>query len=267
MPHKIEWCTHTANPITGCRHGCPWCYARRMARRLAANPSAPHYGAVAAACWGDPFAPALSLEALEAMRRELVRARRPRRVFLGSMSDVACAGNWAILAGRRLVATWPNALVQHMIAGTCAQLPEHVFQILTKAPMNLIDYWPRNVWLGVSCPDTATGRDNVAALHVSATDQPDPRIRWASVEPLIDPAFDPQVLLCLDWVVVGAETGPGAPRPGTPKAEAIADAGLRIVAWAERHRVPVFVKKNLRRLRPAAFWPQRLPPGGEHPCP
>ena len=26
---KIEWCTHTWNPVTGCRHGCPYCYARK----------------------------------------------------------------------------------------------------------------------------------------------------------------------------------------------------------------------------------------------
>ena len=25
---RIEWCDHTWNPITGCRHGCEYCYAR-----------------------------------------------------------------------------------------------------------------------------------------------------------------------------------------------------------------------------------------------
>ena len=31
---KIEWCDSTWNPITGCRHKCPYCYARRMAERF-----------------------------------------------------------------------------------------------------------------------------------------------------------------------------------------------------------------------------------------
>ena len=31
---KIEWCDMTWNPITGCRHGCEYCYARRMTARF-----------------------------------------------------------------------------------------------------------------------------------------------------------------------------------------------------------------------------------------
>lgn len=31
---KIEWCSHTWNPVTGCFHGCPYCYARGIARRF-----------------------------------------------------------------------------------------------------------------------------------------------------------------------------------------------------------------------------------------
>ena len=25
---KIEWCDSTWNPVTGCLHGCEYCYAR-----------------------------------------------------------------------------------------------------------------------------------------------------------------------------------------------------------------------------------------------
>ena len=31
---KIEWCDMSWNPITGCLHGCNYCYARRMAKRF-----------------------------------------------------------------------------------------------------------------------------------------------------------------------------------------------------------------------------------------
>lgn len=34
---KIEWCDHTWNPITGCRHNCEYCYARRMTARFAGD--------------------------------------------------------------------------------------------------------------------------------------------------------------------------------------------------------------------------------------
>jgi DNA repair photolyase len=30
---KIEWCDATINPVVGCLHNCPYCYARRQARR------------------------------------------------------------------------------------------------------------------------------------------------------------------------------------------------------------------------------------------
>ena len=34
---KIEWCDHTLNIVTGCRHGCEYCYARTMSLRFSGN--------------------------------------------------------------------------------------------------------------------------------------------------------------------------------------------------------------------------------------
>jgi protein gp37 len=31
---KIEWCDSTWNPVTGCLHGCEYCYARKIAERF-----------------------------------------------------------------------------------------------------------------------------------------------------------------------------------------------------------------------------------------
>lgn len=31
---KIEWCDSTWNPVTGCLHGCGYCYAKRIAERF-----------------------------------------------------------------------------------------------------------------------------------------------------------------------------------------------------------------------------------------
>jgi DNA repair photolyase len=30
----IEWCDYTWNPVTGCKHGCPYCYAWKIAERF-----------------------------------------------------------------------------------------------------------------------------------------------------------------------------------------------------------------------------------------
>jgi hypothetical protein len=34
---KIEWCDRTWNPVTGCLHGCQYCYAERIAKRFCTN--------------------------------------------------------------------------------------------------------------------------------------------------------------------------------------------------------------------------------------
>ena len=31
---KIDWADATWNPVTGCLHGCEYCYARRIAERF-----------------------------------------------------------------------------------------------------------------------------------------------------------------------------------------------------------------------------------------
>ena len=31
---KIDWCDSTWNPVTGCLHGCEYCYARGIAERF-----------------------------------------------------------------------------------------------------------------------------------------------------------------------------------------------------------------------------------------
>lgn len=30
---SIEWADYSWNPVSGCKHGCEYCYARRMAVR------------------------------------------------------------------------------------------------------------------------------------------------------------------------------------------------------------------------------------------
>ena len=34
---KIDWCDSSWNPVTGCLHGCEYCYARSIAKRFGSH--------------------------------------------------------------------------------------------------------------------------------------------------------------------------------------------------------------------------------------
>lgn len=48
---KIEWCDSTWNPVTGCLHGCEYCYARKIAERFKGCDKSSTYGAYHQATW------------------------------------------------------------------------------------------------------------------------------------------------------------------------------------------------------------------------
>ena len=39
---RIEWADSTWNPVTGCYHDCPYCYAERTARRFSGCDNPPN---------------------------------------------------------------------------------------------------------------------------------------------------------------------------------------------------------------------------------
>src|SRR5258708_37493344 len=51
---SIEWAQHSWNPVTGCLHNCPYCYARDIAEEL----------------YEEKFAPTLHLARLDAPYRK-----------------------------------------------------------------------------------------------------------------------------------------------------------------------------------------------------
>jgi hypothetical protein len=159
----------------------------------------------------------------------------------------------------------------------------HTTLWLTKRPDLLVPQvpWPKNAHLGVS----VTGNKDAERItelfrrRAAMTCAWDPSVlMWASVEPLRDYDFDPTMLTGLGWVVVGVQTGGTATAnmrsrvgidthgDGTvdvTRGEALIVAAERIVDWCYDHKVPCFIKDNLRRLkhrnRPPMDWPRELP--------
>lgn len=178
----IEWTDATWNPVTGCTKvspGCKHCYAERLAARLQAMGN-PRYR--------NGFAVTLHPDQLTLP----LRWRRPRRIFVNSMSDLF---HEAV----------PAEYIERVF-DTMVQAEWHVFQVLTKRADRLAALapalpWPANVWQGVSVEsqDYTSRVDSLRAVPAA--------VRFLSVEPLLGP-IPALPLEGVDWVIVGGESGP-----------------------------------------------------------
>lgn len=186
---SIEWTDATWNPVTGCSKvspGCQHCYAERLAHRLKAM-GVPTYR--------NAFEVTLHPHVLE----RPLHWRRPRRVFVNSMSDL-------------FHEEVPEDFI-HSVFSVMARAPQHVFQILTKRADRLLEVasklsWPSNVWQGVSVESAAYTWRIDRLRRVPAT------VRFLSIEPLLGPIPD-LPLDGISWVIVGGESGYGH-RPADP---------------------------------------------------
>ena len=129
-----------------------------------------------------------------------LRWRKPRRVFVNSMSDLFHPG------------VSPDFIAQ--VFDVMRRADRHVFQVLTKRPERAAELsgglpWPPNVLMGTSVEDHRVS-DRVEALREIPA-----HIRFLSCEPLIGPAGDID-LDGVGWVIVGGESGPKA-RPMEPE--------------------------------------------------
>lgn len=217
---SIEWTESTWNPVRGCSRvspGCEHCYAQRMAHRFGA-PGGAYEGLTRLSRKGPQWTGRIKLvhEALD----EPLRWRRPRLVFVNSMSD---------LFHERVPLDFIRSVFE-----TMQQAHWHTFQVLTKRSERLAEIahvltWPKNVWMGVSveCERYLSRVDDLRKVPAN--------VRFLSLEPLIGPLPNLD-LEGIHWVIVGGESGPGA-RP-------MEESWVRdIQAKCERASVPFFFKQ------------------------
>jgi len=180
----IEWTETTWNPLTGCTKvspGCKHCYAERMSLRLQAMGQA-------------NYANGFDLTLHEHMLEVPLRWKKPRLVFVNSMSDLFHKDA-------------PEEFILRVF-DVMRRASWHVFQVLTKRADRLarmsprID-WPDNVWMGVSVERSDY------AFRIDHLRQTGAKIRFLSLEPLLGPLSGLN-LEGVDWVIVGGESGPGA---------------------------------------------------------
>ena len=177
----IEWTDATWNPVTGCTEvspGCDHCYAKTFAERFRGTEG--HY-----------FERGFDVQLRPDKLDQPLRWRRPRRIFVNSMSDL-------------FHDSVPDEYIARVFA-VMALAPQHTFQVLTKRHarmrslvshglLDMIDdpasdvrvkvpQWPLpNVWLGVSAENQQWSDIRIPAL----LDTP-AAVRFVSAEPLLGP--------------------------------------------------------------------------------
>ena len=179
----IEWTEATWNPVTGCTQvspGCAHCYAKTFAERWRGIP-------------GHPYEQGFELKLWPERLDQPLRWRRPRVIFVNSMSDL-------------FHEEIPEAFIEEVFR-VMGEANWHVFQILTKRHERLLELchrlpWPPNVWMGVSI-------ENRRFVHrADYLRQVPAAVRFISAEPLLGSLEDLD-LSGVDWLIAGGESGPG----------------------------------------------------------
>lgn len=206
----IQWTDATWNPVTGCTKvspGCAHCYAERITERLHGPGSFEEI--------------VLHPDRLEYP----LHWRRPRRVFVNSMSDL-------------FHENVPSEFIAECFA-VMGDAKQHTFQILTKRPARMKAVIedimcfsncppPANIWFGVSVENQHFADERIPLLLKTPA-----AVRFISAEPLLGPVYLSDIkerilpnmrgdnhihidaLRCfvpahIDWVICGGESGPNA---------------------------------------------------------
>lgn len=223
---------YVLNIITGCRHTCPWCYARGLVEhgRLKGTPSYP-YG----------FEPTFHPE------RIVKIGGKPKLIFLNDMGDVG--GDWTWKNGysrgehaieeNNKVDCYEDYIDPQAIANMMvlfAELnPQHILLLLTKRPewYGLAE-WPENVWCGF----TATNNEEYGERFYQMKHTGVKRNQmWVSLEPWLDSECPGGRISAIndyfDWLAIGGLSGKH-PRKLNDQS----------VAWVQSYQGCLFIKSN-----------------------
>lgn len=217
---NISWTDSTWNFLRGCSRvskGCMNCYAERMSNRFN-GPGEPYEGLAEDGKWTG------EVRVVDEHFGNPLRWSRPRMIFVNSMSDTFHEN----VSDETLIRAFK----------VMREANRHVYQVLTKRPERMASF-TRNVLPEVFGPDWLEGFPHVwFGTSVEDQETMDARgphllntpgyVRFLSVEPMLAPI---RPMLRLDaegrdvtdlpglwdsgdsrihWVIVGAESGPGA---------------------------------------------------------
>lgn len=258
---RIDWCDSTWNPVTGCKGGCDYCYARSIANRFGgwttggvkttqnffSDPpvlDSPlllerKSGKVVKAPYPFAFTPTFHRYRLE----EPLKKQKGQNIFVGSMSD---------LFGRWVPTKW---IVE--VLDICRKVPQHNYLFLTKFPERYVELdhlallpHEENFWYGATITNAKQMKraaDSIGQLRQEVRS-------FFSMEPLMEDVARSEAWemsyngAYANWIIIGAMTGPGSEsqQPCREWVERIVDDAKNELS--PFYPIPVFMKDNLRKV-------------------
>lgn len=258
---RIDWCDSTWNPVTGCKGGCDYCYARSIANRFGgwttggvkttqnffSDPpvlDSPlllerKSGKVVKAPYPFAFTPTFHRYRLE----EPLKKRKGQNIFVGSMAD---------LFGRWVPTKW---IVE--VLDICREAPQHNYLFLTKFPERYVELdhlallpHEENFWYGATITNAKQMKraaDSIGQLRQEVRS-------FFSMEPLMEDVARSEAWemsyngAYANWIIIGAMTGPGSEiqQPCREWVERIVDDAKNELS--PFYPIPVFMKGNLRKV-------------------
>lgn len=209
--NTIGWCDLTWNPVTGCLHGCWYCYARKMFTRFHRS-----------------FEPTFHPERLN----EPWELKKPSKIFCCSVADLFA--EWTPVE-------WRDAVLESI--NLCPI--NHTFQLLTKNPERIPEGFygkqDRPIWIGATITSQSEMWKAIQLYH---------RVwghvnRFLSFEPLLE-AIDiiqPHLenypyLNGIDWIIIGKLTG-------SRKVPLQKEWVQSLIDQARQYNIPIFIKNNV----------------------
>lgn len=228
---KIDWCDSTWNPVTGCLHGCEYCYARGIATRFSGNALSINH------VLNEPFVakgkvqpyPFGFVPTFHRYRLNDYIAKKGRNIFVCSMAD---------LFGRWVPDSWLDEIFE-----VCEKTEQHNYLFLTKNVERYCKYGVPmldNMWYGASIT-----RESEMCLF---NQLPAFCNTFVSIEPILEdlkPEKHNVMFRQVKWVIIGAETGRRKNKV-VPERKWIED----IVNECRNayYPVPVFMKSSLAEI-------------------
>lgn len=221
---SIEWALWTWNPVTGCKHGCPYCYARDIANRF----YPPEIG----------FNPHFWPERLEAPKNMTIPAKDcsqgEKTVFVCSMADLF--GNWV-----------PQEQIDQILLAV-GTAPEWNFLFLTKNPKRYLTInFPKNAWIGATADTQERAEVANEVFYKMAQSNNRPTVMFLSMEPLSEEIILPEPIP-YDWLIIGGQS----PSSGAPAMQP-EWRWVESLLWQARNAgIKIYFKPNLT-IRPREY--------------